>query len=80
MLTFFDVAQVDEAYLGEDSIKLPVQVNGKVRGLIEVALDAEEERITSMAKEEQNVARYLVGKTIKKKIYKAGKILNFIVG
>ena len=72
--------QVDEQYLGEESIKLPIQVNGKVRGLIEVAMDASEEAILAMAKEEQNVARYLEGKGIKKVIYKERKILNFIVG
>ena len=80
LLVLGNLVQVDEAYLGEESVKLPVQVNGKVRGVIEVALDADEESILAMAKEEQNVARYLEGKTIKKKIYKAGKILNFIVG
>lgn len=68
-----------EEYLKEDSVNLPVQVNGKMRGTVELALDATEEEAMEAAVIESNVARFIEGKTIKKRIYKQGRILNIIV-
>jgi len=71
---------VIEEYLVEDSIKMAVQVNGKVRATIELPVDADEELAVATAIKEANVLKYTDGMTIKKQIYRAGKILNLVVG
>lgn len=71
---------VIEEYLVEDSIKMAVQVNGKVRATIELPVDADEELAVATAMKEANVLKYTDGMTIKKQIYRAGKILNLVVG
>ncbi len=68
----------DEAYLLSHVLKIAVQVNGKLRGEIEVPHDASKEVIEAEAKTHENVASYLKG-DIKKVIYIPGKILNFVV-
>ena len=70
----------DPAMLVEDSVEIPVQINGKVRARLEVSKDASEEAILLMAKEEPNVARHLDGVQIRKVIYRPGKMLNLVVG
>eukprot|EP00897_Mesotaenium_endlicherianum_P007278 jgi/Mesen1/6579/ME000336S05804 len=72
--------QANPEYLKEDTITLPVQVNGKMRGTVELDVNVDEETAIESALADANVARFLEGKTIRKKIYKSGKILNFIVG
>jgi leucyl-tRNA synthetase len=69
----------DEKYLIEDSVKIAVQVNGKVRGEIEVPADSEQESILETAKAEPNVAKYLAEGKIIKEIYVRGKLLSFVV-
>lgn len=68
----------DESYLVQHVIKIAVQVNGKLRGEIEVPHDATKEMIEAEAKTHENVASYLSG-DIKKVIYVPNKILNFVV-
>jgi len=68
----------DEAYLVQHVVKIAVQVNGKLRGEIEVPHDATQEQIEAEAKTHENVASYLSG-DIRKVIYVPGKILNFVV-
>mgnify|MGYP002863449838 CR=1 FL=1 len=59
-------------------MEIGVQVSGKVRGSVELALDEDEESAVSKAKEIPGVARALEGKTIIKIIYVKGKILNLV--
>jgi leucyl-tRNA synthetase len=68
-----------ENLIVDDSITLGVQVNGKMRGTIEVAIDASEAVALELAKKERTIAAQLASKNIEKVIYKAGKILNIIV-
>ncbi len=63
----------------DNVITLGVQVNGKMRGTIELAPDADETAALSLAYEVPTVAAAVGGKTPGKVIYKAGKILNIIV-
>lgn len=63
----------------DDSVTLGVQVNGKMRGTIELATHADEKTAVNEALKLQTVAAVLSGKTPTKIIYKAGKILNLIV-
>ncbi len=56
-----------------------VQINGKVRGTVDLAPDASEEEALEKARSVGNVAKNLEGKTLVKVIYRAGRILNLIV-
>ena len=59
-------------------VKVVIQVNGKVRGRVEVEAGAGEEEVFAAAASEGNVARFLEGKTVAKKILVPDKILNIV--
>ena len=69
----------EEDKLVEDTKSIAVQVNGKVRGLIEIATDEDEESIKKKALEVDNVKKNLEGKEIVKVIVIKGKIVNIVV-
>ncbi|MFP4344654.1 MAG: class I tRNA ligase family protein [Anaerolineales bacterium] len=69
----------DEAMLVEESVEIPVQINGKVRGRIVVPADADEETIKQQALQEPNVRRYIQGKQIRKIIIPQGKLVSIVV-
>ena len=71
---------IDATALEQDSLPLVVQVNGKVRGQVDVAKDADKEAILAMAKADANVRRYLEGKTVRKEIVVPNKLVNIVVG
>jgi leucyl-tRNA synthetase len=71
--------QVDEAATKEDSIELPVQVNGKVRDRITVPAEASEEEIKSAALASEAVQKYLEGREPKKVIVAKGRLVSFVV-
>jgi leucyl-tRNA synthetase len=68
----------DEAYLVQHVMTIAVQVNGKLRGEIEVPHDSEQEAVVAEAQMHENVAQYL-SDGIRKTIYVPGKIVNFVV-
>ncbi len=68
----------DESKLVSDSLKISVSVNGKMRDLIEVAADIDEEALKKQALTEK-VQKFIDGKSIKKVIVVKGKIVNFVV-
>lgn len=68
----------DEAALVVDTVKIGVQVNGKVRGTIEIAAEAEEEEAMKQALEIASVTKAIDGKPVRKVIYVKGKILNIV--
>ncbi len=72
--------QADPAALVRDAVTLAVQVNGKLRGTIEVAVDAAREAIEAAAQAEPNVVKYLEGQTVRKVIVVPGKIVNIVAG
>jgi leucyl-tRNA synthetase len=69
---------VDEAALVRSSIELVVQVNGKVRGKIEVAADASKDSIEQLALADDNVQRFTDGVTIRKVIVVPGRLINIV--
>ncbi|MBP7829552.1 MAG: leucine--tRNA ligase [Kiritimatiellae bacterium] len=71
---------VNEALLVEDVIEIPVQVNGKLRGRVRVPVGAGQEAILAAARTEASVAPHLAGKTVRKEIYVAGRLVNLVVG
>ncbi len=68
----------DESKLTSDMVEIPLQVNGKVRGKIEVSKDASKEEIIEKSQQEENVKAFLAGKTVRKVIFVPGKILNIV--
>jgi leucyl-tRNA synthetase len=72
--------QADTAAMVRDSVTLAVQVNGKLRGTIEVAADAPRDLIESLALAEPNTAKFLEGLAIRKVIVVPGKIVNVVAG
>ncbi|HEX2144709.1 MAG TPA: leucine--tRNA ligase [Glycomyces sp.] len=77
-IAYVDFPVADERYLVEDTVTYPVQINGKVRGRIEVAADADEEAVKAAALTEEKVAANLVGKDVKKVIVVAGKMVSVV--
>ncbi|NOR52414.1 MAG: class I tRNA ligase family protein, partial [Gammaproteobacteria bacterium] len=69
---------VDEAALVKDSIELVVQVNGKVRGKINVATGAAKELIEQAAQDDPNVQKFTEGKTVRKIIVVPGRLVNIV--
>jgi leucyl-tRNA synthetase len=69
----------NEAYLTSNSMKIVVQVNGKVRATLELASDSTKDQIIEAAKQDEKVASYLEGNQIKKEIYVPNKLVSFVV-
>ena len=69
----------DDRYLVADTVEYPVQVNGKVRGHITVAADADRSAVESAALADEKVAGFLAGATPKKVIVVPGRLVNFVV-
>jgi len=70
----------DPAALVRDSITLAVQVNGKLRGTIEVPVNVAKEEAERLALAEPGVAQFVAGQTVKKVIVVPGKIVNIVAG
>ncbi|WP_034985167.1 leucine--tRNA ligase [Corynebacterium jeikeium] len=77
-ITYESFPEWDEKWLVDDTIELPVQVMGKLRGRINVAADASREDIEAAALEEPNVASHIEGKTVAKIIVVPGKMVNIV--
>lgn len=71
--------KADESAMVEDEKLIVVQVNGKVRGKVTVAADANEETVKAIAFADENVRKFTDGLQIVKVIYVAGKLLNVVV-
>ena len=71
--------EYDEAKIVEETQKIAVQVNGKVRGTIEITLDEDETSIKEKALNDENVLRHTSGKEIIKVIVIKNKIVNIVV-
>ncbi|HWU68885.1 MAG TPA: class I tRNA ligase family protein [Stenotrophobium sp.] len=71
--------QVDAAALLADEVTLAVQVNGKLRAQIQVAVDASQEQIIEAALAEAGVQRFVAGQALRKKIVVPGKLVSLVV-
>lgn len=71
----------DEKYLVADTLKIPVQVNGKLRGMIEIAAGdiGNKEKVEALAMKDEKVTTFLKGEAIKKAVYIEGKVVNFVI-
>ncbi len=70
--------ELDESALVQDSIEYVVQVNGKLRGKVQVAADAPKDQVETAALAEENVKRFTDGQTIRKVIVVPGKLVNIV--
>ncbi|MGZ0219320.1 MAG: class I tRNA ligase family protein, partial [Acidimicrobiales bacterium] len=71
--------EADPAMLVDDQVEMPVQVNGKVRGRVVVAADADEATVVAAALVDANVALHIDGKEIRKTIVVPGRMVNLII-
>jgi leucyl-tRNA synthetase len=69
----------DPKFTVDDTVKIGVQVNGKVRGEIEIAKDATQEEAIQIARLNENVVKYLTLGKVVKEIYVPGRIVGFVV-
>jgi len=79
LLTLSSWPDYSEEKTKDAVLNIGVQVNGKVKGNVDIARDAQQEEAVATAKENASVAKALDGKNIVKVIYVPGKILNFVV-
>ncbi|MEM7392186.1 MAG: leucine--tRNA ligase, partial [Verrucomicrobiota bacterium] len=66
----------DEAWLKQDTVDIMVQINGKLRGKVEVPAEAEDAEVAAAARSHETVAGHLEGKTIRKEIVVKGRLVN----
>lgn len=71
--------QYEEAKCIESTVEIAIQVNGKLRGTVEVAQETEKDEVISLAKQVESVVRHLEGKTIVKEIYVPKRLVNFVI-
>ena len=72
--------QVDAEALKQDKTELMIQVNGKLRSKLMVDVNAQQADIEPLAIADENVQRYIDGKTIRKIILVPGRLINIVVG
>lgn len=70
---------VDPAYLVDDTVEYPVQVNGKVRGRVTVAADADQDTLKVAALADEKVQAFLAGASPRKVIVVPGRLVNLVV-
>ena len=79
LLTLSSWPEYDEAKTKDAVINMGVQINGKVRGNIDIPAEATQDDAVAAAKANEQVSKYFEGKNIVKVIFVPGKILNFVV-
>ena len=79
LLTLSSWPEYDEAKTKDAVINMGVQINGKVRGNIDIPAEATQDDAVAAAKANEQVSKYVEGKNIVKVIFVPGKILNFVV-
>ncbi|MBI5507564.1 MAG: leucine--tRNA ligase [Deltaproteobacteria bacterium] len=71
--------KADPQAVAKEIITVAIQVNGKLRGQIQVSTSAAAPEVIRAAKSDENVSRHLTGKTVKKEVYVPGRLVNFVV-
>jgi leucyl-tRNA synthetase len=68
------------ARLVDETIEIPVQIDGKVRAIVLVASNADQAEMEHAARADARVAAYLAGRTVRKVVVVPGRLVNFVVG
>ena len=71
---------VDESAMVANDVELIVQVNGKLRAKVTIAMDASAEAAEAAARDTENVRRFPADKTVRKVIHVPNRLINFVVG
>ena len=79
-LSYAPWPRFDPAVLAEDTLEIPVQVNGKLRDVIKAPVNASQAELEAAAKASEKVKLFIEGKTIKKVIVLPKKLVNIVVG
>ena len=69
----------NDEFLKTDEIQIIIQVNGKLRGKIKVSTDSGKDEIIAIAREEDNVLKFLQDKEVLKEIFVPNKLINFVI-
>jgi leucyl-tRNA synthetase len=69
----------DEAMIKEDTVEVPVQVNGKLRGRIQVPAGTDRDALEAAARSDSRIAELLEGKKVVKTVVVPGRMVNFVV-
>ena len=69
----------DDAYLQANTVTIIVQVNGKLRAKLEVAVDSDEAMVKNKALSEPNVTKFIGDATPKKVVYVPGRLVNIVI-
>ena len=68
-----------QEFLRSETVEIAVQVNGKTRGRVAVPVDASEAQALEIASKDDNVARHLQDREVRRSIFVPGRIVNFVV-
>ena len=69
----------EERHIVQSTVRIAVQVNGKMRGTVDVAADADEETVVAAAMAAEGVSKWLTGVVVKRRIFVQGRLLNMVV-
>ena len=78
-ITFEPFPEFDEQWLVDDTVEVPVQINGKVKARIDVAADASKDDLEAAARADERVAALVAGKNVVKVIAIPGRMVNLVV-
>ena len=78
-ITFEPFPEFDEQWLVDDTVEVPVQINGKVKARIDVAADATKDDLEAAALADERVADLVAGKNVVKVIAIPGRMVNLVV-
>jgi Leucyl-tRNA synthetase len=78
-MVFYTFPQPDPEALKEEEVEVAVQVNGKLKAVIKVPVDAQEDTVKSIALAQEKVAKALENKKLQKVIYVKNKLINLVV-
>ena len=78
-VTQTEFPEADSALLVTDTVEVPVQVNGKLRGRVTLAADADSETAVAAALAEPNVAAHVGGRELRKQLYVPGRMITLVV-
>jgi len=78
-LTWQAFPVADPAYLVDDTVEIPVQVNGKVRATVVVPADADAAGMETAARADDKIAAHLDGRSVRKVITVPGRLINFVL-
>ncbi len=70
--------EIDEAALEQSKIQMMIQINGKLRGKVDVAVDADDDDVKVLAMENENVKTFLEDLTVRKVIVVKGRLINIV--